>query len=164
VGDLRSRRTVESGSRGQAQQRLSVRQLVERDAGDRCGYCLSPTYLTGMPLVLEHIIPKAAGGPTRRENLWLSCYRCNEFKGPATHAIDPTNGARVALFDPRRQAWSEHFRWSPDGLRILGITSTGRATAVALRLNNAVVVTARRWWVAAGWHPPGTADAGHEGS
>jgi hypothetical protein len=37
---------------------------------------------------------------------------------------------------------------------ILGRTMTGRATVVALSLNNLVAVTVRRNWVTAGWHPP----------
>jgi hypothetical protein len=34
------------------------------------------------------------------------------------------------------------------------ITPVGRATVVALRLNNEYVVPSRRVWGAAGWHPP----------
>ena len=30
----------------------------------------------------------------------------------------------------------------------------GRATIVALNMNNAVIVYARRRWVSVGWHPP----------
>lgn len=135
-----------------ASQRL--RQLIERDAGDRCGYCLSSSRLTGVPLVLEHLTPVAEGGVTTRENLWLSCYRCNEFKGRSTHAVDPVSGAEVLLFNPRRESWAAHFQWSVDGTRIVGVTPIGRATVEVLRLNNDVIVAARRRWVAAGWHPP----------
>jgi hypothetical protein len=60
----------------------------------------------------------------------------------------------VPLFNPRRQSWSEHFVWSDDGTRILGKTPIGRATIVALQLNNLISVVVRRHWVAAGWHPP----------
>jgi len=41
------------------------------------------------------------------------------------------------------------------GLRILGTTPTGRATAAALHLDDdpdALIV--RSYWVLAGWHPP----------
>ena len=34
------------------------------------------------------------------------------------------------------------------------LTTTGRATAVALRLNNEYVVEARTLWIAREWHPP----------
>jgi hypothetical protein len=30
----------------------------------------------------------------------------------------------------------EHFRWSADGLRIIGLTPVGRATVVTLRLSD----------------------------
>lgn len=107
-----------------------------------------------MPLEIEHIIPQAAGGLTVRENLWLACHRCNEFKGDRTQAVDPLTGERVALFNPRTQRWREHFTWSPDGTLVVGLTPSGRATVVALQLNNLYVVEARRFWVEAGWHPP----------
>jgi hypothetical protein len=58
------------------------------------------------------------------------------------------------LYDPRRQVWADHFVWSSDGERIIALTSTGRATVVALQLNRAPLVIARRAWVSVGWHPP----------
>lgn len=133
---------------------VELRQQVRADAGRCCGYCYSPEVLTGMPLEIEHIIPEAGGGLTVRENLWLACHRCNEFKGDRTQAIDPLTGENVALFNPRTQRWREHFAWSPDGTLIVGLTPCGRATVVALRLNNEYVVEARRFWVEAGWWPP----------
>ncbi|MBC8448448.1 MAG: HNH endonuclease [Chloroflexi bacterium] len=133
---------------------VELRQQIRADAGRRCGYCRSPEVLTGMPLEIEHIIPEAAGGLTVRENLWLACHRCNEFKGDRTHAVDPFTGERVVLFNPRTQRWREHFAWSPDGTLIVGLTPCGRATVVALRLNNEYVVEARCFWVEAGWWPP----------
>ncbi len=59
------------------------------------------------------------------------------------------------LFNPRSQGWSEHFRWSDDGLRIVGRTSIGRATVAALRLaDDPDAILVRAYWVLAGWHPP----------
>jgi hypothetical protein len=131
-----------------------LRRQVRADAGPVCGYCHSPEALVGMPLVIEHLIATAAGGPTTRENLWLACYRCNEFKGDRIAAVDPASGERVALYNPRSQPWGEHFAWSPDGLQVAGVTPVGRATVALLHLNNAFVVAARRFWVRAGWWPP----------
>ncbi len=108
----------------------------------------------GMTMTLDHIIPEAAGGLTVQENLWLACRRCNEFKGTQTHAYDPQTGDRVALFNPRWQAWNEHFAWSGDGTEILGLTACGRATVIALQMNNSEIVVTRRLWVSAGWWPP----------
>ena len=110
--------------------------------------------LTGIPLSTEHIIPIAAGGKTVRENLWRSCCSCNELKGARTHAEDPETGERVQLFNPRTQQWTEHFRWDEDGSLMIGITPEGRATVHTLQLNRPMLVSARRRWVIAGWHPP----------
>jgi len=131
-----------------------LRHRVAEDARNRCGYCLRMGELTGMPMTLDHIIPEAAGGSSSEENLWLACRRCNEFKGVQTHARDPLTGRRVRLFNPRRQKWNEHFAWSEDGTQIQGLTPCGRATVVALKLNNPEVVVARRLWVSVGWWPP----------
>ena len=123
---------------------VELRRHVRADAGSRCGYCHSPEAFIGMPLDIEHLIPEAAGGPTVRENLWLACSRCNDFKGDRTDAVDPESGTRVALFNPRMQPWLDHFAWSLDGTRITGLTACGRATVTALRLNNEFVVVARQ--------------------
>jgi hypothetical protein len=47
-----------------------------------------------------------------------------------------------------------HFKWSDDGTEIIGLTASGRATVVALKLNNTFAIEARSNWVSAGWHPP----------
>jgi hypothetical protein len=60
----------------------------------------------------------------------------------------------VPLFNPRLQRWSDHFEWSADGIQIVGLTMIGRATVIALQMNNPTIVPARRRWAAAGWHPP----------
>lgn len=131
-----------------------LRHQVRADAKARCGYCHAPEAFLGMPLDIEHLVPEALGGPTTRENLWLACTRCNDFKGDRVDATDPQTGAHVALFNPRTEIWTEHFAWSPNGTQIEGQTPIGRATAEALRLNNDFIVVARRFWVEAGWWPP----------
>jgi len=133
---------------------VELRRQVRIDAGGRCGYCHTPEALIGMPLDFEHLHPVAHGGATVRENLWLACTRCNDFKGDRTGAVDPESGEAVPLFNPRTQIWSEHFAWSPDGTVIIGVTSIGRGAVIALRLNNEFIVVARRFWVEAGWWPP----------
>jgi HNH endonuclease len=134
--------------------RDDIRQSVRAAAGNRCGYCLSPQSLVLGPLEIEHLVPQAHGGPDDEENLWLACRLCSSFKASQTEALDPVSGTRVSLFNPRRDRWMDHFIWSDDGLRIFGKTERGRATVVALQLNNMIAVTVRRHWVAAGWHPP----------
>jgi len=106
-------------------------------------------------LEIEHIIPIAKGGASHVENLWLACPLCNRRKADMTDAIDPVDGERWPLFNPRRQQWGKHFRWSRDGLRIRGRTPLGRATVAALTLDrDADAIEVRSYWVLAGWHPP----------
>jgi hypothetical protein len=67
---------------------------------------------------------------------------------------DALTGELVRLFNPRQHVWSEHFRWSGDYSRIVGLTPTGRGTVITLNLNRPILVQARLAWVALGWHPP----------
>ena len=131
-----------------------LRAHIQEQAGNRCGYCHSPQkYVLGL-LEIDHIIPQARGGTDDEVNLWLACRMCNGFKGTQVSGRDPASGRRVNLFNPRRQTWARHFRWSEDGTRIIGRTACGRATVIALKLNHVIAVMVRREWVAAGWHPP----------
>lgn len=131
-----------------------LREQVRRDSHARCGYCHSPEALLGMPLDVDHLIPEAVGGHTTRDNLWLACSRCNDFKGDRVDVVDPVTSERVVWFNPRRQRWSDHFEWTADGAHIRGKTPIGRATVEGLRLNNDFIVIARRFWVEAGRWPP----------
>ena len=116
---------------------------------------LSPQHLVMARLEIEHIIPVAHGGTDQEDNLWLACPICNRFKGDKTTAVDPETGATVALFDPRRHQWFARFRWSGDGLRIVGLTEIGRATVAVLHLaDDPDALLVRSYWVMAGWHPP----------
>ena len=101
-----------------------VAERVRSAARYRCGYCLSPQRLVMARLEIEHIVPRSAGGSNNESNLWLSCPLCNRFKSDRTEALDRVTGKTVPLFNPRAQRWSDHFQWTPDGLRILGVTPT----------------------------------------
>ena len=132
----------------------SLRQRVRASARERCGYCLSrQRYVMGV-LEIEHIIPRALGGSDDESNLWLSCSLCNRYKGRQIEAFDPITGIVARLFNPRADLWPEHFQWQAGGVTIQGLTATGRATVVALKLNNDVATTVRLNWIHAGWHPP----------
>lgn len=132
----------------------AVRARVRQQADNRCGYCLSPQRLVLGLLEIDHIVPTALGGSDDEDNLWLACRLCNGYKGVRVDGVDPFTGRRVKLFNPRKQQWSRHFMWSADGVQVIGKTSSGRATVIALQLNNVVAVMVRQAWVAAGWHPP----------
>jgi HNH endonuclease len=128
--------------------------LILLDAGHRCGYCRTDEQIAGSLLSIEHILPIARGGTTERANLWRSCRECNEHKGAQIEALDPESGEIATLYNPRTQPWREHFRWSDDGLFILGSTALGRATVNALNLNRPHLLVARQRWMLVGWHPP----------
>ena len=131
-----------------------LRQQVILEADARCEYCKTSSRVTGTPLVMEHILPKSLGGTDDRSNLAAACYRCNEFKGTKIHSRDPESGQLVALFNPRHQRWSDHFAWYNGGTHVIGKTASGRATVIALRLNNDQLVEARAIWIEFRWHPP----------
>lgn len=131
----------------------ALKAKIRTSAGNRCGYCRSlQMYVLGL-LEIEHI-PKAKDGTDDEKNLWLACRLCNNYKGTQTDARDPLTNKKVKLFNPRKQKWSKHFEWSLDGAQIIGTTAIGRATVIALQLNNIISVTVRQQWVLAGWHPP----------
>lgn len=132
----------------------ATRQRIRQLADNRCGYCLSQQRLLPYTLEIEHIVPISRGGSDDEDNLWLACRSCNLYKSNQTAAADPLTGNQTSLFHPRQHQWNEHFNWSTDGLRIEGATPIGRATVLALQLNNLFAITARSNWIQAGWHPP----------
>lgn len=132
----------------------ALRERVRRRARNLCEYCRSDTNLTGHDFTIDHITPEAEGGASQFDNICLCCFWCNNFKKSNTHFPDPLTNASVRLFNPRLDVWPEHFRWSPTTTRVIGRTATGRATAIALRLNRPTLVRARRVWARHGLHPP----------
>jgi hypothetical protein len=103
---------------------------------------------------IDHIIPESRGGSSAESNLWLACATCNLCKDAKITGVDPQTGDEARLFHPRQHSWQAHFTWSTDGLRIIGLTPTGRVTVNTLDMNNAQIVKSRILWVGAGWHPP----------
>src|ERR1700752_5332152 len=87
-----------------------VRQVVER-AGNRCEYCQLSQLGQEATFHIDHVIPRAAGGPTTTDNLALACVACSLRKWARQTATDPETGGEVPLFNPRTQAWTDHFRW-----------------------------------------------------
>jgi hypothetical protein len=139
----RSRKLSEAG----------LRALVEKRAGRRCEYCQAPQAVCGYRYHLEHILPVSQGGPDTPANRALACAARNLAKVDKIRGVDRQSGAAIALFDPRRQAWEEHFHWDEDRETLLGLTPTGRATIQALDLNNDFRKEVRRLWFETGWLP-----------
>jgi hypothetical protein len=104
---------------------------------------------------IDHIIPRAADGPTVSGTLALACVSCSLRKGARRIALDPETGRAESLFHPREQRWADHFRW--DGERLVPLTPTGRATAAVLAMNRPLILAIRQEEAARGRHPPAAA-------
>ncbi|NER97868.1 MAG: HNH endonuclease [Symploca sp. SIO1B1] len=136
-----------------------TRELVAQRAKQLCEYCHSPEFVNTDRFTIDHIWPQSLAGSDELYNLALACRRCNERRYNFTMGIDPQTQEEVPLFNPRQQQWSEHFAWRADGIKIIGITSTGRATCNRLDMNdeyhaNGFIQTSRRFWTRMGVHPP----------
>jgi hypothetical protein len=95
-----------------------------------------------LPFQIDHILAEQHGGETVAENLALACPHCNRFKGPNIAGLDPDTADLTRLFNPRRDAWADHFRL--DGPRMTGRTPIGRATirVLAMNANDLLVIRA----------------------
>jgi hypothetical protein len=128
-----------------------LRRLVLRRSGSRCEYCLLSQAGQEATFHVDHVTPVAAGGETVADNLALACVSCSLRKGAKQTAFDPETKTEVPLFNPRRDVWADHFQW--DGVRLTGLSPTGRATVEALALNRPLVLAIRREELALGRHP-----------
>lgn len=131
-----------------------LRRMVRARSRGICEYCRSLEDYSPQSFCVEHIAPRVAGGETSVENLAYSCQGCNAHKATRTTAQDHLTGEHAKLFDPRRMIWREHFHWSDDYSKIVGITPTGRASEQALHLNRPGLINLRRVLYALGKHPP----------
>jgi hypothetical protein len=110
-----------------------LRRLVRERARGRCEYCLMLDSEPVYPHEPDHIIALKHGGPTNADNLAYACFECNRAKGSDIGTLDPATGALTPLFSPRKDHWSEHFRFN--GPAIEPLTPIGRATVALLHLN-----------------------------
>jgi len=109
------------------------REVIER-AGECCEYCLTNTDDRAIDFAIDHVIAEKHGGSTRAENLCLSCYWCNSYKGSDLSSVDwEADQAITPLFNPRQDDWTDHFRL--DAFRITPLSAIGRVTVFLLHLN-----------------------------
>jgi len=139
----------ESGQIIPAALRIRVRQR----ARGRCEYCRIPSRACYAPFHCDHHISRAHGGPTSYENLVWACPWCNGSKRERSEFQDPETGLRVPLFNPRRDRWHDHFRWSSDARVIYGRTSVGRATVNCLKMNRRDAKIIRGYLLQLNLHP-----------
>jgi hypothetical protein len=128
---------------------VTTRDLVWQRAGTRCEYCRIPQEATPLiPFHVEHIVARQHEGSDNPSNLALACDRCNAYKGPNLASVAPDTGEIVPLFNPRQDAWNDHFRF--DGGQIVGLTLTGQATVRLLNMNAPRRVQLREEWLREG--------------
>ncbi len=82
---------------------------------------------------MEHIVARKHGGNDEADNLALACDRCNSHKGANLTGVDPDTGEITKLFNPRQDAWKEHFKIAD--VLIVGLTPVGRTTVFVLNMN-----------------------------
>jgi len=132
--------------------RVSARNRREarQRAGGRCEYCQRHEQTSPFSYNIDHIISEKHGGSSDLANLAWSCVDCNISKGLDVAAYDPDAQALVPLFNPRSQAWHDHFVMQ-DG-RIVGLTPIGRATVSLLQFNEPdrletrqILIAIRQW-------------------
>ena len=130
---------------------VATRALVKHRAGNRCEYCLIRQEHTETTHHIEHITARQHRGSDDPSNLALSCIHCNSHKGPNLTGIDPETNELSSLFNPRQDAWPEHF--TVRGAAIAGLTATGRATVYVLAMNARHRLNVRTELVAQGLYP-----------
>ena len=130
----------------------SLRRLVIQRADNRCEYCGISQIGQVATFHIDHIVPVVAGGDTIAENLALACVSCSLRKGARQNLEDSESGETVSIFNPRQQVWKEHFDWN--GVQVVGLTATGRATVQALDLNRATMLAIRAEEELLRRHPP----------
>lgn len=129
-----------------------LRRLVIQRAAGRCEYCGLSQEGQEATFHIDHVIPVTVGGQTVAGNLASACVSCSLRKAARQTAIDPQSGKEVALYNPRRDTWREHFRW--EDVYLVGLTATGRATIEALDMNRVLILAIREEEAALGRHPP----------
>lgn len=130
----------------------ALSRAVVRRAGNRCEYCGLSQAGQEAQFHVDDVEPVASGGLTVSENLALACVSCSLRKGARVELVDPKTGKLAAVFNPRRQRWSDHFEWR--GSRVFGKTPVGRAAVVGLKLNRALALAIRSEEAERGRHPP----------
>lgn len=130
----------------------ALRQVLQERAGHRCEYCKVHSAIQRATFHLDHVRPSSHQGGDDPDNRAFACPTCNLAKGDQVALVDPTSGETVPLFNPRRDRWSEHFRF--EGYVVIGLTPVGRALVAAFDLNSTQCIFIRSIESAAGLFPP----------
>jgi hypothetical protein len=126
---------------------------VRQRAKFLCEYCHASEQWQYVSFTVDHVIPISKGGANSIDNLALACFHCNRKKSDKTNTLDES-GTEIPLFNPRANAWTEHFIWSKDTLSIIGLTVIGRGTVITLDFNRTRIMNIRAADREIGRHPP----------
>jgi hypothetical protein len=111
-----------------------------------------PQIYDDTPFEIEHVIARKHSGTTTADNLSLSCFYCNSFKGSNIAGRDRKTRKLAPLFHPRVHSWARHFRW--EGPILIGRTAIGRVTIAILKINDSLRVELRQGLIDEGLFPP----------
>ena len=128
------------------------KRLVRERAGNCCEYCWVSQSARLTRFQIDHILAIKHGGTDGNDNLCLSCYECNSYKGSNVAALDPMTGDAAKLYHPRQQTWDDHFEIHLDAT-IAGKTPEGRTTVAVLRFNDDERILQRHGEITVGEYP-----------
>lgn len=131
-----------------------IQEQVRQRADYLCEYCHTNERWQYVRFTMDHLISVIEGGSDAPDNLASACFHCNRRRANRRFALDLLSNHLVPLFNPRQHDWGDHFIWSADGLRIVPLTATGRATVDLLALNRERVLRIRAADVSVNRHPP----------
>jgi hypothetical protein len=132
-----------------------LRRLVTARADGICEYCLIAEDDTFYGCEADHIISEKHGGGTDADNLAFACVFCNQAKGSDVGSIHWETNAFVRFFNPRTDAWADHFALVEN--RIEGLTPIGVVTARILAFNNGERTVERKALQDVGRYPSASA-------
>ena len=121
----------------------ALRKLVRERAKFTCEYCRIHEDGVLLPHEPDHIIAVKHRGTTTEVNLAWACFTCNRAKASDLASIDIETEKIVPLFNPRDDAWEDHFSLERNG-QISPLTDVGRVTEFLLKLNRAEHIEIRR--------------------
>ena len=111
----------------------SRKEQVWERANGCCEYCQMPQKFDVHPFQLDHVRAQKHRGESTVSNLALACFACNVYKSSNAAGFDPKTEKLHPLFNPRKESWNRHFKWS--GPLLKGKTAKGRTTIDVLRIN-----------------------------
>ena len=111
----------------------ALRERVRQRAHRLCEYCLLHERDGVHAFHVDHVISEKHQGPTGKHNLAFACPFCNRAKGSDIAGL--ADGTPVRLFNPRIDAWVDHFGFEAE--RIVAKSNIGAVTATLLDFNDA---------------------------